>query len=336
MFVYLAFLSLFPVLAVSMNEVLLNIPPRLQWNENQGYCGEVSLISAGLSLGQYLSQYDSRAAACKTTAQNRCQMLLGENDETAAGLMHFNSEEFKTVAERDTNDFLVWVKQNVVAQKYVIIGVYTNECTFYNDCTATAGDADYDHIVPVVGIQSNHPLTDTSTYYADDVLIFSDNGLYGTPPKVPYPYLFNYTFSAFQNTRKQANDKKANLYSLPNTASNYGLAISGIKDAKKETIPVRVDTSVNFESPEIGRNSDTRPASTAVTLTITITNTATDSTSFVLYKYTSLSAVPDSDFAAHASSAASKQTLQIAKGASYVLTEVIQSSEVAVYRCVKA
>ena len=30
------------------------IPPRLQWNENNGYCGEMSFISAGLYYGQYL------------------------------------------------------------------------------------------------------------------------------------------------------------------------------------------------------------------------------------------------------------------------------------------
>lgn len=38
-----------------------NIPPRHQWEANYGYCGEVSLISAGLYYGQYVSQYDARA-----------------------------------------------------------------------------------------------------------------------------------------------------------------------------------------------------------------------------------------------------------------------------------
>ena len=40
-----------------------DIPPRLQWNSNDVYCGEVSMISAGLYYGQYLSQYDVRAIA---------------------------------------------------------------------------------------------------------------------------------------------------------------------------------------------------------------------------------------------------------------------------------
>ncbi len=49
------------------------------------------------------------------------------------------------------------------------------------------------------------PPTDTSTYYADDVIHFSDNGLWGLPSNPPY--LFNYTFGSFQASRKQANDK---------------------------------------------------------------------------------------------------------------------------------
>ena len=48
----------------------VDISPRLQWNENNGYCGEVSLISAGLYYGQYLSQYDARSLACDGGSQN--------------------------------------------------------------------------------------------------------------------------------------------------------------------------------------------------------------------------------------------------------------------------
>ena len=40
-----------------------NIAPRLQWNENSGYCGETSFISAGLHFGQYCSQFTARSLA---------------------------------------------------------------------------------------------------------------------------------------------------------------------------------------------------------------------------------------------------------------------------------
>ena len=43
--------------AQAVDSMSLDMPPRLQWNTNYGYCGEVSLISAGLFFGQYCSQY---------------------------------------------------------------------------------------------------------------------------------------------------------------------------------------------------------------------------------------------------------------------------------------
>ncbi len=127
------------------------------------------------------------------------------------------------------------------------------------------------------------------------------------------------------------------VYSLPNTASNYGLVVTGIRDTNAETIPVRVDTNVNYEDPEIGMNSDVRPAAMAVTLTITVTNTATDgATNFVLYRYSSLAAVPEKEFSKNSASASNKWSISVAKGETYTLTEKIQSDEVAVYRCVRA
>src|SRR5580692_10667511 len=70
-----------------------NIPPRYQWDANNGYCGEVSLISAGLYYGQYVSQYDIRALAIKNVPQNDGQLLIGLNDQYAASQLHLNSIE---------------------------------------------------------------------------------------------------------------------------------------------------------------------------------------------------------------------------------------------------
>jgi hypothetical protein len=55
---------LFLPLSNAANLFKLNIPTRLQWEENDGYCGEVSLISGGLYFGQYGSQFDTRVMAC--------------------------------------------------------------------------------------------------------------------------------------------------------------------------------------------------------------------------------------------------------------------------------
>ncbi len=91
-----------------------NVPPRYQWDGNEGYCGEVSLISASLFYGTYISQYDIRAIAGKGKAQNQCQLLVGVNDQYTATQLHLTSIEFNTKTEQNTNQFLIWVKQNVL------------------------------------------------------------------------------------------------------------------------------------------------------------------------------------------------------------------------------
>ena len=106
-----------------------DIPPRLQWEGNWGYCGEVSFISAGLYYGQYVSQYDARALASPGVKQKKAksQLLIGVNDQKAAKAMHLNASEWDTASETSSASFLVWVKRNVSAGYPVVIGVFNNE-----------------------------------------------------------------------------------------------------------------------------------------------------------------------------------------------------------------
>jgi hypothetical protein len=325
-------LKLADAAAAAKYEHMNNLPPRFQWNENMGYCGEVSLISAGLSFGQYLSQYDSRIAACDTKSQARCEMLLGVNDQSAASKMHFTYSEWGTVKQRTTEEYLLWIKQKVLLGYPVIIGVFMNYNQFYNIQSASAGDDEYDHIVPVVGIRSNHPLTDTTTYYADDEIIFSDNGLWGVPSNPPY--YFNYTFAEFPKTRAQANAKNGDIYSLSDAATNYGIVITGIKDDKQETLPIRIDTNVNYETPEIVDGSNDRPKSMPIQLTVTISGMISG-VNYNLYRYDSLSKIPDNNFNGNNGNAV--ETIKISsENGSYSFQKTIQSNEIVAYRCVRA
>lgn len=307
------------------------LPPRLQWLANDGYCGEESFVSAGLYYGQYISQYDARALAGKNAPQNTTasQLLLGVNDVAAAKAMHLTATAFNTAAQTDTSSFLKWVKGNVAAGYPVAIGVYTNEFRFYGRTNPLAGDPDYDHIVTVTGVSSKLPLTGPVAYYADDVLTFSDHGLWtGTPTGLPQ-YLFSYAFGAFPASRRQANAARGAVYSLP-IGRNYGIAITGIADLKRETVPVRLTTSVNSETPAMVNGSTARPAAKPVTLTITLSN-LTPGKAYNLYRYNTMAAVPESSFNAAAAKAAQKWTI-VATGATYTMTQTIMSNEIAVYR----
>jgi len=291
------------------------------------------MISAGLSFGQYVSQYDARAIATKNAPQNTKELLLGkkQNDQYAATQLRMDSIEWDTDSEQYTSQFLAWVKKMVLKGYPVAIGVFMNQYYFYQDSDPEDGDSEYDHIVYVVGIESNHPLSDTN-YYPDDIIIFSDNGLAGDP-HVPPQYLFKYPFSSFQKSREQANSPNSPPYSLQNGGTNYGIALTGISDLQKETLPVRVDTSVNYESPQIADGTSIRPPSMPLTLTVTVSG-LTPNVPYNLYRYDDETVVPVSQFNANASSAVECIPIQIQSGSTFVTTRTIQSSDKVFYRAV--
>jgi hypothetical protein len=250
-----------------------------QWNANNGYCGEASLISAGLANGQYMSQADARLACGAfmgkaadgsgpsllqggemgaSTINYNAQMLLenagagvsGDNDFGQGARCAANSgldattypfeTGYKTanIGESGVQDYLSWIKAEMIAGHQVTIGVLGNG----------GDDQQYDHIVTVVKIGTNHDVTDPR-YYPDDVLYFDDHGLYSLQldddevwdftdnPAVPVgaggddtgctPYLFAYTFDTIAKTREAANQTDAPAYSLIIPASEKIDVIAG-------------------------------------------------------------------------------------------------------------
>jgi hypothetical protein len=308
--------------AVSPSRTKLDVPPRLQWMANYGYCGETSMISAGLYYGQYVSQYKARNAASDGVPQSRrgSQLLLGVNDTHAAAALHLNALEWNTAAEKNTNAFLAWVRDNVELGYPVTIGVYTNEYRFYGKTAPRAGDPSYDHIVPVTAV-------------AADSLTFSDNGLWD--PSGPPRYLFSYGFAAFQKSRTEANAHRGPIYSLSNNGSNYGIAITGVMDPEHETVPVRLTTSVNDELPAMRNGSNVRPKPRNLVLTITVSGLK-PGVGYRLYRYDRLVDVPDAGFNAFGAKAARHWDVQISSGTTYTLSERMASNAVAVYRAVPA
>lgn len=310
-----------------------DIPPRQQWTANHGYCGEVGLISAGLYYGQYVSQYDARALASRSRDQARrdSQLLLGANDSDAAAHMHLQAVPWKGGAGTDATDFLAWVKTHVASGHPVLIGVYENLRLFEDTDDDDAGDAQYDHIVSVTGVSSTRPVTIPAAYVADDVLTFSDHGLWSPDDKPDYRY--RYAFGAFQATRQEANAQDRAVYSLPRGVGNHGLAITGIIDRDGQTLPVRVATSANDEQPAMPEGGSARPASMPLTLTVTVSGLK-PGVPYTLYRYDSFQAVPEAAFNGNASKASKQWKLRGDGGSTYTMQESIRSDQVAVYRAV--
>ena len=225
--------------------------PFYQWENNDGYCGEVSMMQAGLNNGQWMSQFNARLicgtglsqsgpdGAC-TAHHNQvnfnAQLLIedpdtgvsGKNIYASAALCLANSRLAASTYDythqppgmAGYKDYMSWVKQQVIAGHQVAIALLINGGT----------DQQYDHEVAVIKIGTNHSPAD-ATYYPDDVIYFDDHGVYtlfgtnfGLNPPIPpgagsdstgcTPYIYGYTFASLANTRAGANRNNAQGYSI--------------------------------------------------------------------------------------------------------------------------
>lgn len=248
-----------------------NIPPRFQWYGNNGYCGETGIITAGLYYGQYVSQYDVRHLAlvadypdsAKSISQDdQISFNKPESSSNAVETTHMLRLKTDAIATKNHQDFLCWVKKNVAMGYPVMIGVLNNVIILGEDTSVTGGDSQYDHIVPVIGFASKHPLLDKNnkaTYYPDDIILFSDNGIY-TPcgniqcvpaPDSCVPYYYPARLDTFIKTRREANSR--GIYALQKDLCGscflYGVGFPGLaEDGPAKYYPVRMTSSLNYEA----------------------------------------------------------------------------------------
>jgi hypothetical protein len=275
--------------------------PRLQWTANNGYCGELSLITAGMRFGQYYSQFDVRAAVAATqkgpngcvgtqcqpdptaTAPQQQQLLVGVNDMSTATALNLAARWYSGTGDsrpggnRHVEDFLTWVKAQVRKGYSVSFGVY--DATFWQVPNTPAGQLTYDHIVSVYSVSSNYDDTD---YHDTDVLTFSDHGLYsgGVPGQAGYSAqsvkvsasttvpLWSFRFGdPIVQTRVGCNSQNVYPYCVPapgNVTSGGNWAIAYLGSMDNQTYPVSLSTTVNNEGGMDGtRDSNVCPGGKA-------------------------------------------------------------------------
>jgi hypothetical protein len=227
------------------------VTPFYQWENNRGYCGEVSMMIAGLNNGQWMSQYNARlicgtglsqsgvngACAAHNNLPNYNAQLLIEDPNTGVTGPNVYADAAQCIANSRLNghtfqytgqqtglagyeQYMSWMKSEVIAGHQVAMGVLLK-----------GGDStQYDHEVAVIKIGTNHSPSDP-TYYSDDVLYFDDHGVYTlsgshftTNPSIPpgagtdttgcTVYVFGYTFGSLPQTRQGANASGAQGYSI--------------------------------------------------------------------------------------------------------------------------
>lgn len=330
----------------SATQIINSIPGRIQWNENNGYCGEVSIISAGLHYGQYVSQYEARNLANLSYDFKHNQfheILLGYKGDTSVSNnviealenMHLTYEEYNNTNpyEETSKSFLSWVKGHVVNGYPVAIGVYENSSVFAQQNP----DPEYDHIVPVFGFSSKHNLQQNKDkYFPNDTIYIHDNGLF-TGTRYSKANCYSYNVKYFQNNRKDANRASSPIYSVSDNANNqgnFGVAVTGLRvTGSIPLLPVSITTNPVDELPEIGHHSNIEPEGQNLQLTITVSNLKANN-NYILYHYNSFDQLPiDDNFSLSIGSPVSGCIIN-ANSKNFIMNDTINANDIAIYRAV--
>ena len=277
------------------------IKDRQQWQTNNGYCGEISLMMAGMHLaGQYVSEYDVRAAAnpgegaCAAQGAQAHQLLIGDvgstdtNDKAAADKLKLRYAFYTPIAPSTGNvsEYLGWIKAQLRQGRAPTITVYCQNC----------GQIEYDHIITAISYDSTF---DDDLFHPGDAFTYCDH--LGAYPSAGGQYsasdwqaiaanggidassctrmVVNSLTNPFFGSRVDANARTG--WTMPNKVRNYGIAHIGPVDLNNELLKVEMTSDKTFEAPEIqtfsvGRGA--RPASMDLTLTITVKGLSTDTT----------------------------------------------------------
>jgi hypothetical protein len=212
----------------------------------------------------------------------------------------------------------VWMRDRLRAGVPVIFGEFLSDA---------GGDPDYDHIVPAVGASS---AAATSSNY----LTFFN--LYDAAPLV-------LKFSRLNATRRGCARSLQSGGCIPSNV-DYGVAVTGVADANKVTLPVRLDVDRRDEpntSPVNKRDPDeyrTAPQPAAQLRGSVTVSGLTPKASYRLMRYASAAAVPTKgSAAAFLASAYTASVDFVAAGAEWRYADPVPflSSSTTFYRCVR-
>jgi len=150
-------------------EMISSTQPGIQWMDHGGYCGSWSIQRAMLAKGAWISQQQVRNHA--QPAGGNDEEILAGNIDGALKNLKIKAEGFdwKNLPTPQKDAYLKWIKKQLVSGHALawLIMLDGERYPIYN---LTLPDGVYGHVEPVVGILSNHPLTD-ETVYDDDVVV---------------------------------------------------------------------------------------------------------------------------------------------------------------------
>jgi len=309
-----SFLSILTIIILATNihaSEALPIRNRLQWLENNGYCGETSLQECALYFGIYASQAYIRSIY-DPTQQND----LVELEEWAVVLakLGLKPDYFPTdkIAPPQYKTFEVWAKRQLALKRPVISTCYIGG----------PGEDPVDHIITLSGFAAP-----TTTTYSDADLFVINHHLGQITEGLPgAPAAFALHAKWLFDERSMAGPGRLYGYAIQKEV-DYGIAIVGTTNTSVYTRPARLELDrISEPNLVVGK--------TPVLLNAEISISAlTPGASYVLYRYNDPAKVPTTSYASKPSD--SRVTFK-ATGSTHLIRDTILSNGVAIFRCAPA
>merc|ERR1719502_1542448 len=154
---------------------VLDVQPGFQWDDAGGYCGSWATQRAALTKGAWISQQQVRDHTSPGGGHDN--EILSTNIEEAFKNLKIDYEafDFKNTPRPQQAAYASWLKQQLV-QGHAVTWMIMWSGQQYPIYGLKAPAGMYGHVEPVVGIQSNHPLNDTTVYDDDTVVHLTDAG----------------------------------------------------------------------------------------------------------------------------------------------------------------
>jgi len=296
-------------------EKILPAQPGYQWDDAGGYCGSWAIQRATMTKGAWISQQQVRDHTSPGGGHDN--EILSTNIAEALTNLKIDFEGFDYNQTRpQQNAYAKWLKKHLVAGSAVTWMILWNGGHYpIYDMTPPGGM--YGHVEPVIGIQSNHPLTDPEVYDDDVAVHFTDGGT---------------------KTVHRVISTLGGTWNGPGTAANcgkfhfcmasyaFGWAVKDLADDNTNSMPASLQVNPWKREPDIRSGKSGIPLKG----TLTVTHLVVGST-YEIYRWDTVSdAFTYSDQFKKSSFQASNRTFVYEDTASF------DSSGTTYYRCVEA
>ena len=262
----------------------LELPARYMWgwgpgDLSGGFCGSVTIQTAGLYYGNWLTEYAVRGTSGGYDFQH--QLLIAYSKDldipstsmmSACDALKLNCSmwDYHTASNPQHSAFIRWAVKGIQLGYPIALGLYWG----------IKNDPNYDHIVPMVGFDSHSGGEPVAIYYND---LHTNKTL-------------REELSTFVRSRNQCRKSQPfgqGSFCLPKQV-NYGMRMLGNADPKGELLPVRLRVN-RVDEPDYSLKGRRRQVPVLIRAQLTVHDLEAGQ-QYVLLRYEEAAKVPVKDF----------------------------------------